>query len=177
MLVFWRLGYDRASLSDLTEAMGINRPSLYAAFGNKETLFRKALDHYARGPAGYDRTALSLPTAREVTEALLRGAAEVQTRPDMPHGCLAILGAPTCGETSSPIAATLIDARRAGEVELRERFERAHAEGDLPVDVDPEELAGYVRTVAYGMAVKAATGATRAELDRVVDRAMRAWPD
>jgi AcrR family transcriptional regulator len=176
MLVFWRLGYDRTTLSDLTAAMGINRPSLYAAFGNKEALFKKALDHYARGPAGYDRAALALPTAREVTEALLRGAADVQTRPDMPHGCLAILGAPTCGETSSPIATTLIEARRAGEAELRERFERARAEGDLPADVDPEELAGYIRTVAYGMAVKAATGATRAQLDRVVDHAMRAWP-
>ena len=177
MLVFWRLGYDRASLTDLTEAMGISRPSLYAAFGNKETLFRTALDHYAQGHAGYDRDALALPTAREVAEALLRGAADVQTRPDMPHGCLAILGAPTCGETSSPIPATLIEARRAGEAELRERFKRARAEGDLPDDVDPEELAGYVRTVAYGMAVKAATGATRAELDRVVDHAMRVWPD
>lgn len=176
MLVFWRLGYDRATLGDLTEAMGINRPSLYAAFGNKETLFRKALEHYARGPAGYDRDALKLPTAREVAEALLRGAAAVQTRPDMPHGCLAILGATTAGEASSPITATLIEARRAGETELCERFERARAEGDLTDDVDPEELAGYVRTVAYGMAVKAATGATRAELERVVDLAMRAWP-
>ncbi len=177
MLVFWRLGYDRASLGDLTKAMGISRPSLYAAFGNKETLFRKALDHYARGHAGYDRDALALPTAREVAEALLRGAADIQTRPDMPHGCLAILGAPTCGEASSPIAATLIEARRAGETELRDRFERARAEGDLPDGVSPDELAGFVRTVAYGMAVKAATGATRAELDRVVDYAMRAWPD
>ena len=128
MLVFWRLGYDRASLGDLTKAMGISRPSLYAAFGNKESLFRKALDHYARGHAGYDRDALALPTAREVAEALLRGAADIQTRPDMPHGCLAILGAPTCGEASSPIAATLIEARRAGETELRDRFERARAE-------------------------------------------------
>ena len=125
MLVFWRLRLlERATSAALTEAMGINRPSLYAAFGNKEALFRTALDHYALGHAGYDRAALALPTAREVATALLRGAAEVQTRPDMPHGCLAILGAPTCGEASSPIAAALIEARRAGESELRERFSR-----------------------------------------------------
>jgi AcrR family transcriptional regulator len=176
MLVFWRLGYERATLAALTEAMGINRPSLYAAFGNKEALFRRALDHYARGPAGYDRAALALPTAREVATALLRGAAEVQTRPDMPHGCLAILGATTTGEASSPIAAALIEARRAGESELCERFKQARAEGDLPEHVDPAELASYIRTVAYGMAVKAATGATRAELEHVAERAMRAWP-
>jgi AcrR family transcriptional regulator len=177
MRVFWRLGYDGASMADLTEAMGINRSSLYAAFGNKEALFRKALDHYAQGPAGYDRAALALPTAREVAVALLHGAAKVQTLPDMPHGCLATLGATTTGEASSPIAAALIQARRAGEAQLCERFERARAEGDLRSDVDPAGLAGYIRTIAYGMAVKAATGATRAELEGVTELAMRAWPD
>src|SRR5439155_18551737 len=74
--VFWRKGYEGASLSDLTQAMGINRPSLYAAFGDKETLFRKALDRYAEGPAAYVGEALKRPTARTVTEKLLRGAAE-----------------------------------------------------------------------------------------------------
>lgn len=175
--LFWSKGYEGTTLGDLTAAMGINRPSLYAAFGNKEALFRRALDHYARGPAGYDRAALALPTAREVATALLRGAAEVQTRPDMPHGCLAILGATTTGEASSPIAAALIEARRAGESELCERFKQARAEGDLPHHVDPVELASYIRTVAYGMAVKAATGATRAELEHVAERAMHAWPN
>ena len=177
MLVFWRLGYDRASLGDLTKAMGINRPSLYAAFGNKETLFRKALDHYARGHGGLrprraraadrSRGRRSAATRRRRRPDTTGHAARLPRDPRRPHA----------GEASSPIAATLIEARRAGEAELCDRFERALAEGDLPDDVDPDELAGFVRTVAYGMAVKAATGATRAELDRVVDHAMRAWPD
>ena len=81
MLVFWRLGYERATLTDLTEAMGINRPSLYAAFGNKEQLFRRSLEAYATGPSGYERAALAQPTAYEVAAALLRGGADLQTQP------------------------------------------------------------------------------------------------
>jgi AcrR family transcriptional regulator len=177
MLVFWRLGYERATLTDLTEAMGINRPSLYAAFGDKAELFRKALNHYAEGPAGYERDALAQPTAREVAEALLWGAAELQTRPDLPRGCLAVLGAPAnADDDPSSIGCTLIEARIAGETALRKRFERARAEGDLPADSDPKELASYIRTILYGMAVKSASGATREELARVIKIAMRAWP-
>ena len=84
MQVFWRKGYEGASLSDLTQAMGINRPSLYAAFGNKNTLFRKALDRYAEGPAAYVAEALKQPTARAVTQKLLHGAADLLTDPAHP---------------------------------------------------------------------------------------------
>src|SRR3954466_9775708 len=93
--VFWRQGYEGASLADLTEAMGINRPSLYAAFGNKEQLFRRSLEAYSTGPSGYERAALEQPTAYEVAAALLRGGADLQTQPDLPHGCLAVLSAPS----------------------------------------------------------------------------------
>jgi AcrR family transcriptional regulator len=176
MVVFWRLGYDRASMSDLTEAMGINRPSLYAAFGNKEELFRKALERYGKGPSAYEREALEQSTARKVAEGLLRGAADLQTEPHTPAGCLAVLGTTYCAEDSSPIGRALIAFRRAGDAAIRERFERARAEGDLPADANPEELTDYIRTVVYGMAVQAASGATREELERVVERTMRAWP-
>jgi AcrR family transcriptional regulator len=177
MLVFWRLGYERATLTDLTKAMGINRPSLYAAFGDKEELFRRVLEHYAAGPAGYEREALEQPTARKVAEALLRGAADLQTRPDLPHGCLAVSSTASHADDSSPIGCALIEARVAGEIALRERFDRARAEGDLPATADAAELAGYIRTILYGIAVKAATGATHAELARITQTAMRAWPE
>ncbi len=176
VLVFWRLGYERTTLTDLCEAMGINRPSLYAAFGTKEQLFHQALDRYASGPHAYESEALALPTAREVAEALLRGAVDRQTGVETPHGCLAVLGATTHPDTDSPVARALIDARAAGEDAVRARLERAQAEGDLPADADPAELAAYLRTVIYGMTVKAATGATRPELERVVELALRAWP-
>jgi AcrR family transcriptional regulator len=176
MTVFWSKGYEATSLSDLTEATGINRPSLYAAYGNKKELFRKALERYGEGPSGYEREALAQPTARQVAEGLLRGAADVQTDPDTPAGCLAVLGTTYCAEDSSPIGKTLIDFRLAGHAAIRERFERAHAEGDLPGDADPKELTHYIGTVVCGMAVLAASGATRNELERVIELTMRAWP-
>ena len=176
VLVFWRLGYERTTLSELCEAMNINRPSLYAAFGTKEQLFHRALDRYANGPNASEAQALALPTAREVADALLHGAVERQTGVDTPHGCLAVLGATTHPDTESPVARALIDARAAGEDAVRERFTRAKQDGDLPADVDPAELAAYIRTVIYGMTVKAAGGATREELERVVQLAMRGWP-
>jgi AcrR family transcriptional regulator len=176
VLVFWQLGYECTTLTDLCEAMNINRPSLYAAFGTKEQLFHRALDRYANGPHAHEAEMLTLPTAREVAEGLLRGAVERQTGVDTPHGCLAVLGATTHPDSESPVARALIDVRAAGEDAVRERFTRAKQDGDLPADVDPAELAAYIRTVIYGMTVKAAGGATREELERVVQLAMRGWP-
>jgi AcrR family transcriptional regulator len=176
MTVFWRKGYEGASLSDLTEAMCINRPSLYAAYGNKQQLFRKALERYGEGPSSYEREALAQPTAREVAEGLLRGAADVQTDPHTPAGCLATLGTTYCAEDSSPVGKILIEFRLAGHAAIRERFERARAEGDLPADADPRALTHYIGAVVCGMAVLAASGATRNELERVIRCTMSAWP-
>jgi AcrR family transcriptional regulator len=176
MTVFWSKGYEGTSLSDLTEAMRINRPSLYAAYGNKEELFRKALERYGEGPSSYEREALAQPTARDVAEGLLRGAADVQTDPDTPAGCLATLGTTYCADDSSPVGKLLIASRLAGHAAIRERFERARAEGDLPAQADPKALTHYIGTVVCGMAVLAASGATRKELERVIELTMRAWP-
>lgn len=176
MIVFWRNGYDGATMTDLTEAMGINRPSLYAAFGNKEELFRRALQRYGEVPSAYVAQALQRPTAREAAEALLRGAADLHTGAGTPAGCLAVQGAPTCGADSTQVGQALIAFRHAGETAICERLERAQADGDLPADADPKALTDYLRTVVYGMAVKAASGATRDELQRVVALTMRAWP-
>lgn len=176
MIVFWRQGYDGTSMTDLTEAMGINRPSLYAAFGNKEELFRRALERYGEKPSSYVDEALLRPTARSVAEHLLRGAADLHTEERTPAGCLAVQGAPTCGANSTEVGQALIAFRQAGETAIRERLERAQAEGDLPADADPAELTDFIRTVVYGMAVKAASGSTRDELERVIARTMLAWP-
>ena len=176
LLVFWRKGYEGASLPELTRAMGINRPSLYAAFGNKERLFRRALDRYAEGPAAYVGEALAEPTARAVAERLLRGAAELLAGPRSPRGCLLVQGALACGEGAEPVRRELVARRAAGEAALRKRFERAAAEGDLPAGADCGDLARYVVTVIHGMAVQAAGGAGREQLRRVAEIALRAWP-
>ncbi len=174
--VFWRRGYEGATLPDLTEAMGINRPSLYAAFGSKEELFRKALDRYVEGPAAFVREALNEPTARAVAERLLGGTIDLVTDRRNPRGCLIVQGALACGETAESVRREVAARRVAGEVAVRQRFERARADGDLPAEADAADLARYVVTVMRGMAVQAAGGASREDLRRVAELALRAWP-
>ena len=175
--VFWQRGYEGTSLSDLTEAMGINRPSLYAAFGNKEELFRRALDRYAeKGPGAVHRKALAEPTARAVVERFLKGVAEFLTDPKNPPGCLSVQGALSCGEAAESIKSELCRRRTAGECALRERFERAKAEGDLAAYADTAALARFIATVTQGMSVQVAGGASRADLLMVADMALKAWP-
>src|SRR6516165_10286616 len=159
--VFWRKGYEGASLEDLTGAMGINRPSLYAAFGSKEELFRLALDRYAEGPAGYVDDALLQPAARAVAEALLRGTVDLLTRRRGPRGCLMVQGALVCGDEAESVRRELAARRSAAEVLIRKRLERALADGDLPAGSSPADLARYLVTVIRGMSVQAAGGARR----------------
>ncbi len=175
--VFWRKGFEGATLADLTKAMGVNRPSLYAAFGSKEGLFRKALDRYAEGPAAYVRETLNGPTARAVAERLLGGTVDLLTHPRNPRGCLMVQGALACGEAAESVRRELVSRRLADEAAIRERFERALADGDLPADADPADLARYVVAVIQGMAVQAAGGASREELRQVAAMALRAWPE
>jgi AcrR family transcriptional regulator len=175
--VFWRKGYEGATLCDLTEAMGINPPSLYAAFGNKEGLFRKALDRYWSLRTSFWEEALGAPTAREVAETLLRGTARFLGDPCHPKGCLAVHGALACGEESDCIRQELEKRRATSQAAIRERMQRAKREGDLPADSDSAALARFLATVIEGMAVQAASGASRKELERVADTALRAFPE
>ena len=174
--IFWQKGYEGASLSDLTAGMGINRPSLYAAFGDKQALFLKALDRYADGPAAFTRAALKEPTARAVVERLFSGELDALTDKRNPPGCLMVQGALSCGREANPIRQELISRRAAAEAEIRRRLKRAQSEGDLPAGLDPADLARYVTTVMHGMAVQAVGGATRRQLQRIVDLALRALP-
>ena len=174
--VFWMKGYEGTALSDLTAAMGINRPSIYATFGNKEALFRKALDRYSERMTNYTAEALQEPTARAVAERLLVGTADLLSFPGNPKGCLIVQGALACGEEADPIRKELISRRATGEAALYERFERAKLAGDLPAGVDAGDLARYVMAVMHGMSVQAAGGANRAALQGVIDISLRAWP-
>ena len=174
--VFWARGYEGASLTDLTEAMGINRPSLYAAFGSKEQLFRKALDRYQTGPQSFLGEALTKPTARAVAEAIFSGFIRMLRGQDKVRGCLIVCGALACGEEAEPVRQELAGLRQAAVSTLRERFERAVQEGDLPEGTDCATLARYIATVLNGLAVQAASGATEKELRLVAAMAMRAWP-
>ena len=176
MHVFWSKGYEGASLSDLTRAMRINRPSLYAAFGNKEQLFRKVLDRYMDGPLAYFGKALAAPKARNVIEQIFLGAAKMAGDPRFPSGCLMVQGALAVGNSAGSVRKEAAGRRAAGEVALRRRLQRAKREGDLPRNADPAELARYVMTVLRGMAVQGADGASPDQLRRVAQVALRAWP-
>ena len=176
MHVFWAKGYEGASLSDLTRAMRINRPSLYAAFGNKEQLFRKVLDRYMDGPLAYFGKALAAPKARDVIEQIFFGAAKMAGDPRIPAGCLMVQGALAVGDAAGSVRKEAAGRRAASEVALRRRLQRAKREGDLPKNADPSELARYVMTVLQGMAVQGADGASPDQLRRVAQVALRAWP-
>jgi AcrR family transcriptional regulator len=173
MRVFWEKGYEGTSLTDLTEAMGINRASLYSSFGDKEALFRRALARYREGPAAYLRMALQEPTARKVVEGLLKGVVDLLGNPANPRGCLSTQGALATGLGAQPIKNALIEWRKGGEREIQKRFKRAKAEGDLQEDINIGDLTRYLSSVIYGLGIMAANGDTKADLTRVVDMTLR----
>ena len=174
--VFWRRGYEGASMAELTEAMGITKPSLYACFGNKEALFRAALDLYEREKLCYTGTALKAETARGVADRLLRGALALHFDGSDPRGCLSVICSLTCGGEAESIRGEVIARRASSEAALAQRLERARDEGDLPEEADPQALACYLTTVLQGMSVKAGAGASRETLGRIVDTTLAMWP-
>ncbi len=177
MPVFWRKGYEGASLADLTEAMGINPPSLYAAFGNKEGLFRAVLERYdARRQELMDRV-LAAPDPRMVARLFLEGVADfaVSTEGRKPPGCLLVQSGLSCSDADIPQA--LAEHRAEKERALRERFERDRKDGNLPREANPATLASYLVAMANGMCVQASAGATEKELRDVVEVALASWPE
>lgn len=177
MLVFWRHGYEATTLNDLTAAMGINPPSLYAAFGDKRRLFLEAVERYQRGPAACLNRALGEePTAYGAIARLLREAALELTRPGRPAGCMVVSAATNCSPGSAEVQRDLARRRAENVAALQGRLERAVAEGELPRDVDVQALATFYATVFQGMTIQARDGAGPDRLMAVAETAMRAWP-
>ncbi len=174
--LFWRKGYDGTSMADLTATLGITRASLYAAFGSKEGLFRQVMDRYEARAGAYRLAADKAQTALEVVRHLLTGPVELHGNKKNPPGCLGVQGALACGLESLAVRDDLASRRRRGEAAIRKRLLRAASEGDLAGDSDPADLARYLSALIYGMAVLAAGGADRKELQGVADVALRHWP-
>lgn len=175
--VFWKNGYDGTSLTDLTEAMGINRPSLYAAYGNKEELFRKAMQRYSDRIACLLKSADQQPTARAYVEFLLNKSVEFFTDPNNPGGCFMIQGpSGSCGHSKKLLDE--VNACRTGlACTFRKRFQQALDDGEFAPATDVDGLAEFFAAVKHGMALQAAAGATADGLRAVVSTAMRAWPN
>jgi AcrR family transcriptional regulator len=172
--VFWTKGYEGASLSDLTEAMRITRPSLYAAFGNKEELFKQALDLYESEKLAYVRRALEAPTARAVAQRMLEGTIENSTSEC--RGCLGVIASVSCGSQESPIRDDVSARARSARDALVQRMQRAIDEGDFTIPVEAESMTRYLFALLQGIAVQAGAGASREDLRLVADAALAVWP-
>lgn len=176
MEVFWAKGYEGASISDLAAAMGINSPSLYAAYGSKEALFLEAADFYSRFEGPDIWQALDeAPTARLAIELFLSRTAQAYSQTDRPQGCLITLGALHQDSTSGPICADLRRRRAENHSALQKRLEKGVAEGELPVDFDCHAVATFYATVQHGMSIQARDGASCTALMATVAGAMAAW--
>jgi AcrR family transcriptional regulator len=177
MEVFWRKGYDATSISDLTEAMGINPPSLYAAFGDKEKLYLEAVEYYRVQRGENVRNVLaSEPTARGAIEKAMRGAVDEFCRRDSPAGCLLTMST-GCSSVSDGVQQMLVRKRLMARERIRERIQRGIEEGDVPASADPAALAEFITTIFAGMAMHARDGASKKALLATVENAMRAFPE
>ncbi len=177
MHVFWEHGYEAASISDLTAAMGITPPSLYTAFGDKAHLFLEAIERYGKGPGGFGQRALDEePTARGAIERLLNEAAVELTEACHPLGCMMVMAATNCSVAAEHIQTALVKRRALGVAAIQARIQRGIDEGELPPGTDANALANFYATVYQGMSMQAKDGAPRASLLASVEMAMRSWP-
>jgi AcrR family transcriptional regulator len=174
--IFWKRGYEGASIAELTEKLGINKPSLYAAFGNKEELFKKTLSRYVAGPVVFIQEAINQPSAYEVAQSFLTKAVEFFTDTKHPKGCLIVQAALSVSADSLLVQDLLTKYRYSYEKQLAKRFEKAKEEGDLPIDANAETLAKFLSTLHQGMSVQVTSGASKEELMQIVEFALKGWP-
>jgi len=176
MMLFWQRGYEGVSMADLTAAIGVAAPSLYAAFGSKEALFREAIELYRATAGSATCRALECErTARGAVEAMLRDNADAFTDPALPHGCFVILGAINTAPEHAELGSHLLEYRRDTGRKVLDRLRQGVADGELPAGIDLEALANFCSTVLSGLSIQARDGASRAELQAAIDVTMAAW--
>jgi AcrR family transcriptional regulator len=176
LCVFWRRGYQGSTYGELAAATGLARPGLHRVFGNKEDLFFKALDRYDARYMMFVGDALAKPTAFEVVEHLLRGAAKNMTFDDNHPGCLNLNTALTGSPDTEPVRREILRRRNQLEATIAQRLDEARGAGDLPASADCTTLAAFVMAITHGMAAQATAGAGLKTLESVVDAVLASWP-
>lgn len=175
--LFWRHGYEGASIADLTAAMGATPPSLYAAFGSKAQLYREAVELYAATYGGFPARALAQePSAYRAIERIFADAITVYSAGPQPRGCMLATGALACASEHQEVASELASRRRAAIAKMKERFDRAVAEGELDAATDTAALASFYAAVIQGLSIQARDGADREVLASIASTALSAWP-
>src|SRR5580700_2150049 len=173
MLLFWERGYEGTSVSDLTQAMGLNPSSIYAAFGDKHALFQLAVKRYMEMRAQYAGKALDEPTLEKVVRALFDNTVAFLTTPGHPARCMTLSGAVGCSVDATPARDIMTEIRKQNEAVMRERFIKARKSGELPKDVNVDDYTRYLSTIIAGLSIQAANGSTKAELKRTAQMALR----
>ena len=173
MLLFWERGYEGTSMADLTQAMGLNPSSIYAAFGDKHALFSLAVERYMKTRAQYATKALEAPTLKRVIRALFDNTIAFLTTPGHPPTCMTLAGAVGCSLDASPARDLMTAIRKQNQVALKVRLLKARKSGELSKEINVEDYARYLSTIVAGLSIQAANGSTKTELNRTAQMALR----
>lgn len=173
MLLFWERGYEGTSMADLTNAMGINASSIYAAFGDKHSLFSQAVKRYLATRAGYAAEALAKPTLPEVIRALFDNTVAFLTSPGHPPTCMTLAGAMGCSLSAAPARDLMTEVRRQNEIEIRRRLLQARKSGEFSKEINIDDYTRYISMLLSGLSIQAANGSTKVELKRTAQLALR----
>ena len=173
MLLFWERGFEGTCMTSLTQAMGLNPSSIYAAFGDKHTLFQLAVKRYMETRAQYATEALEKPTLEKVVRALFDNTVAFLTTPGHPPTCMTLAGAMGGSVEAAPARDLMTEIRRQNEVAMKERFLKARKSGELSKDVNVDDYTRYLSSILAGLSIQAANGSTKAELQRTAQMALR----
>jgi AcrR family transcriptional regulator len=173
MLLFWERGYEGTSMADLTHAMGLNPSSIYAAFGDKHTLFQLVVKRYMELRAHYAVRALEEPTLERFIRALFENTVAFLTTPGHPPTCMTLAGAVGCSLDATPARDLMTATRKQNQVALKERLLKARKSGELSKEINVDDYARYLSTIVAGLSIQAANGSTKTELNRTAQMALR----
>ncbi|MGA7187811.1 MAG: TetR/AcrR family transcriptional regulator [Candidatus Acidiferrales bacterium] len=173
MLLFWERGFEGTSMADLTQAMGLNPSSIYAAFGDKRALFALVARRYVDDPAQYAARALAKPTLKGVLRALFDNTVEFLTTPGHPPSCMSLAGAIACSVNATPAKQLMTEIRKQNEADIKSRLVKARKSGELPKQINVDDFTRYLSTILAGLSIQAANGSTKAELKRTAEMALR----